>query len=77
MLSHHANANQIQYGVATSVTPTYNTTNASNKCNVLCNEPAVLLYTQPLLVLYQNNADVKFLPVTMSFPIHVTSMFHL
>ena len=38
---------------------------------------AVLLYTQLLIVLYPNNPNIKFIPITIPFPKHVHSHFNI
>ena len=83
-------ANLIQYEVAISVTPTYNTTNSSNKSlshqfigNILGKKTAetsffsaVTLYTHMPLVLHRNHPNVKFVPITTPFTTHIPSTFH-
>ena len=82
--------NLIQSGMATAVTPTYNTTNITNKlashqfiCNVPRNKTTetsycrqVLLCTQLLLLLHPNNVNIKFSPNTIPFHMHIHSRFH-
>ena len=82
--------NLIRYGVATGVTPTYNTTNTANKLylislyamfhaikllKLLCFS-AVLLYRQLPIVLHPNISNVNFIPITIPFATHITPKFY-
>ena len=83
--------NLIKYEVEFGVTPTYNTTNSPNELlshQFLCNVTntmklqklpcfsAVLLYTQVPLVLHRNDPNIEFIPITVTFPLHIPSVFH-
>ena len=82
--------NLIKNEMATGVTSTYNTTNATNTLYLInlhamlhiielpklpCFS-AVLLYTQLPVVLYPNNSHIDFIPITSSFPTHIPSMLY-
>ena len=82
--------NLINYRVANGVTATYNTTNTPNKLllinlydmsqatkllKLLCFS-AVLFYTQLLVVLFTNNPDMNFIPITKLCPTHIPFKFH-
>ena len=82
--------NLIRCGVATGVTPTYNTTNTTNKLylnssyamfhaikllKLLCFS-AVLLYRQLPSVLYPNISNINFIPITIPFATHVNPNFY-
>ena len=83
-------ANVIRYKVAISVTFTYIITNTANEFSshqFTCNLPrkktaetsffsAVSLDRQLPVVLHWDNSNVKFIPITMLFPMHLSSINH-
>ena len=81
--------NLIHYGVATTVTPTYNTTKISNESSshqLICSAPGneiaktffflqfYCTHNYPLFCI-KNNQNVKFIPITTHVPTYVPSHF--
>ena len=75
----------IQFGVATGVTPTYNTSTNKSKSHlyqftfsVPCNKTAetslfsaVSFYIQLVFVLHPNDPNVNLIPIGFTFPLHI------